>query len=162
MKAFFFAVLMGAATLLGLAPSVAQDRNAMILTVDGAIAGGKARDFSIAELEALGTAQIKTGTPWYDGKVTFEGVSLAKLMEFVGASGTNVSVMALNNYSSELPLSDFVHYGVILALKKDGAYMSVAEKGPLFIIYPFDKHSELNSELYYSRSVWQIRRITVE
>ncbi|MGX7876729.1 hypothetical protein ACVDG5_032300 [Mesorhizobium sp. ORM6] len=60
MKAFFLALLMGAATALGSAPSVAQDRNAVILTVDGAIAGGKARDFSIADLEALGTAQIKS------------------------------------------------------------------------------------------------------
>lgn len=144
------------------APSNAQDLSAVALTVDGQIEGGKPVDFSISELEELGTREIKTSTPWHDGIVTFEGVPLARLMEHVKATGNTAAVLALNNYSTAVPLSDFVDYGVILATRQDGAYMSVSEKGPLFVIYPFDDFHELNSELYYSRSAWQVRSITVE
>ena len=39
--------------------------------------------------------------------------------------------------------------------------MPVRDKGPLFIIYPFDSSAELRSEPYYSRSAWQLRTIEV-
>jgi len=40
--------------------------------------------------------------------------------------------------------------------------MSVRDKGPLFVIYPFDSKAELKSEQYYSRAAWQVRSITIE
>jgi hypothetical protein len=83
-------------------------------------------------------------------------------MKHVGASGETAAVLALNNYRTEVPLSDFTAYSVILATKKDGAYMPVSDKGPFFIVYPFDSFQELKSELYYSRSAWQVRSITIE
>ncbi|MCC2664519.1 MAG: oxidoreductase, partial [Geminicoccaceae bacterium] len=45
-------------------------------------------------------------------------------------------------------------YPVILALKRDGAYMPVRDKGPLFIVYPYDSSPELKHQNYYSRSAW--------
>jgi hypothetical protein len=142
--------------------SHAQDVNSVVLTIDGKIEGGAARDFSIGELEALGTTVIETTTPWHNGKIRFEGVPLQRLMKHVGASGETAAVLALNNYRTEVPLSDFTAYSVILATKKDGAYMPVSDKGPFFIVYPFDSFQELKSELYYSRSAWQVRSITIE
>lgn len=134
----------------------------VVLTIDGAIAGGTPRDFTIEQLEALGTQAIETSTPWHDGVVKFEGVPLAKLMDYVGANGETAYVVALNNYSTEIPIADFAAHGVILASRRDGAAMPVSDKGPLFVIYPFDAEPELNSELYYSRSAWQVRQITIE
>jgi hypothetical protein len=142
--------------------SHAQDVNSVVLTIDGKIEGGAARDFSIGELEALGTTMIETTTPWHDGKVRFEGIPLQRLMTHVGASGETAAVLALNNYRTEIPLSDFATYSVILATKKDGAYMPVSDKGPFFIVYPFDSFEELKNELYHSRSAWQVRSITIE
>jgi hypothetical protein len=92
----------------------------------------------------------------------FEGVPMAKLMEQVGASGQKVVAVALNDYGSEIPIEDFERYGVIIALKRDGEYMPVRDKGPLFIVYPFDSNPELKSQKYYSRSVWQIARLEVK
>ena len=40
--------------------------------------------------------------------------------------------------------------------------MPVRDKGPLFIIYPFDANPELKSQTYYSRSVWQVAKIVVK
>ena len=49
----------------------------------------------------------------------------------------------------------------MLARLFDGKPMPVREKGPLFIIYPFDADERLRSERYYSRSAWQLRTIEV-
>jgi hypothetical protein len=40
--------------------------------------------------------------------------------------------------------------------------MSLREKGPLWIIYPFDSSPEYQTELTYSRSIWQLNRIEVQ
>jgi hypothetical protein len=141
-------------------PAFAGGRDAVVLTIDGRT--GAPRHFSIADLEKLGTEEVRTSTPWHDGDAVFEGVPLSRLMEHVGASGDMAAVLALNNYRTEVPLEDFGRYGVILAMKRDGSYMPVSDKGPLFIVYPFDDFDELNSELYYSRAAWQVRTITIK
>jgi hypothetical protein len=43
-------------------------------------------------------------------------------------------VTALNDYVTEIPAADARKFGVILALKRDGQYMPVSDKGPIFII----------------------------
>src|SRR3990172_775134 len=81
---------------------ISHAQDAVVLTIDGRINGGGARDFSIGQLESLGMATIETSTPWHDGKVKFEGVPLRRLMEHVGASGHTVAVLALNNYRTAI------------------------------------------------------------
>ena len=90
----------------------------------------------------------------------FEGVPMSSLLAHVGATGDMAEVLALNNYRTTIPIADFSAYPVLLALKQDGQYMTVRNKGPLFIIYPFDEFPELRADLYYSRSAWQVRSIT--
>jgi len=136
-----------------------------ILTVTGNIAvtnKGSAAVFDRAMLESLGMTSFETTTPWFSGTVKFEGVRMDKLMETVQAKGQRVAVVALNDYSSELPVEDFAKYGVILALKRNDQYMPVSDKGPLFVVYPFDTNPELKNQKFYSRSVWQVTRIDVK
>lgn len=134
----------------------------VILTIDGNITGGVPLDFTSSELEALGSATVVTSTPWHDGKPAFEGVPMEALLAHVGATGDVAEVLALNNYRTTIPLADFSEYPVLLALQQDGEYMTVRNKGPLFIIYPFDDFDELRTDLYYSRSAWQVRSITIK
>lgn len=136
-----------------------------ILTISGKISvtnKGDTAQFDRPMLEALGMETVETTTPWYNGTVKFEGVSLDKLMKHVGASGERAVVVALNDYSSEIPVEDFSKYKVILALKRDGEYMPVRDKGPLFVIYPFDSNPELKSQTFYGRSVWQVAKIIIK
>ena len=112
-------------------------------------------------LEDLGTVTVETTTPWHNARVRFEGVPLARLMKHVGAKGQKVTAIALNDYSTEIPLSDFEQFGTILAIKRDGEYMPVRDKGPLFVIYPYDSRPELKSQLYYGRSAWQVSKLVV-
>lgn len=144
------------------APAWAAGPPVSILTVSGQITvqGGNAR-FDRDMLESLGTEGFQTQTPWYDKPVRFDGVRMSRLMQAVGATGSTVTAIALNDYSTDIPIADFERFGVILALKRDGAYMPVRDKGPLFIVYPYDRSPELNSQLYYSRSAWQVAKLIV-
>jgi hypothetical protein len=87
---------------------------------------------------------------------------MSVLMKKVGASGTVVEAHALNDYSTLIPAEDFAKHNVILALRKDGEYMPVRDKGPLFIVYPYDSDPELKSQKYYGRSAWQVKELKVK
>ena len=49
----------------------------------------------------------------------------------------------------------------LLAFERNGKPMSVREKGPLWIVYPYDSDAKFQSEVYYSRSIWQLDRLAV-
>jgi hypothetical protein len=147
------------------AGSLAAPVDKPILTVSGKITEtnkDNTAQFDRAMLESLGTVTVETTTPWYNGSVKFEGVSLDKLMHLVGARGSKVRAVALNDYAATVPMEDIAKYKVILALKRDGQYMSVRDKGPLFIIYPYDSQPELRSQVFYARSVWQVKRLEIQ
>ncbi len=136
-----------------------------VLTITGRITNtndGDAAVFDRPMLEALGLNQFETTTPWYSGPVRFEGVRMQRLMQAVGASGESVTAVALNDYTTELPIADFERYGVLLAMKRDGNDMSVRDKGPLFIVYPYDSKPELKAQQFYARSAWQVAKLVVK
>ena len=82
-------------------------------------------------------------------------------MQTVRADGETAVAASLNDYETRIPIADFTRFGVLLALKRNGEYMPVREKGPLFIVYPYDSEPELRSQKYYSRSAWQLARLVV-
>jgi len=146
------------------AADLASPKGPPILQVSGAIEQTNAEGAAVFDrrmLEGLGTITIRTSTPWHEGVVEFEGVLLKDVMSAVGATGTEVTATALNDYSSTLPISDFGKFDVILAMKKNGADMPIRDKGPLFIIYPYDSDPSLRNNDYYSRSVWQVKELRV-
>ncbi|QSR34608.1 hypothetical protein CFI10_06320 [Marinobacterium iners] len=137
----------------------------VILSVEGAISHTNSGDnqmlFDRAMLEQLGMHVLETVTPWNDGVQRYEGPLMRDLLAAVGAKGQEVVVTALNDYSAPVPISDYYTDDVILAIKENGSYMRVRDKGPLFIVYPFDSNPQLNNELTYSRAVWQVKSILV-
>jgi hypothetical protein len=146
------------------AASLGRPTGVPILVVSGKIANtndGSVARFDFNMLEHVGTVTLTTKTPWHDGVVEFEGVPMSALMQVVGAEGTEVVATALNDYRAALPISDFARYAVVLALKRDGKPMPIRDKGPLFIVYPFDSDPDLRTEQYYSRSVWQVKELIV-
>ena len=139
-------------------------KEAVVLTVTGKITATNAEgraDFDLAMLEALPKRATATETPWTKGKVTFEGPLGSALLDKLGASGTVMRIVALNDYAVEVPIEDFRKWPVILATRKNGQPMPVRDKGPIFVIYPFDVDSSLYNEKYFSRSAWQVRSIEV-
>ncbi|ADO49491.1 molybdopterin-dependent oxidoreductase [[Enterobacter] lignolyticus] len=147
------------------ASTTSAPEDKVVLTISGKIGSngqGEPQKFSIADLEKLGVATIETTTPWYDGRMRFDGVSFNKLFDKVNAQGQTVKVVALNDYTISVPVDDLKKFNAILAYKRNGNLMPVRDKGPLFIIYPYDSSPELNNQIYYARSAWQVARIIVQ
>jgi hypothetical protein len=115
-----------------------------------------------SELEAMGLVSVKTTTPWNESVVDFEGVPFTVLLENAKATGVMATVIALNDYSVDVPVSDFADFGTILAIKRNGEYMPVDDQGPFFVIYPFDINPVLQKQPYYGRAVWQVKAVSVE
>lgn len=157
MKAQWFvsALLLAAASAL---PALGQDTLPKLTVESAAGSVTYTRD----DLEKMGLVSVKTSTPWNQGVVDFEGVPLATLLKEAGASGTIATVTALNDYSVDIPTSDFVEFGTILAVKRNGEYMPVDDQGPFFVIYPFDSNPVLQGQPYHGRAVWQVKEITVK
>ena len=89
---------------------------------------------------------------------------LSSLLDVVGAdpAATSLKLTALNDFESPAPIADGRKWPVMLALKRDGEYMSRRERGPIWMIYPQHAYPELGQREYLSRWVWQLKAITVE
>lgn len=167
-------VILALAALAGLAGLVAAPsaraeslpapQGEVILTVSGAIANtnddGLAR-LDMALLEGLPKHSFATSTIWTEGVDTYEGVLLTDLLSAVGATGTNVLAKALNDYEITFPVAEATSDGPLLAYLTNGKAMSVREKGPIWLIFPYDTVEAFRTEQTYARSIWQLDRITV-
>lgn len=146
------------------ADSLPQPSGKVILTVAGDItvtnADGEAR-FDLEMLRALGEHSVTTSEFTGPGVHTFKGVLYSDLLKRVGAKGDMLTAKALDNYVVDIPVQDFKDYPVVLAYEKNGKPLRVRSKGPLLTVYPLDAYPELKSEMYESRSVWHVNRLTV-
>ena len=136
----------------------------VILTVTGAMTSGNTRDgaiFDLALLETFGTASFQTSTQWTEDVSEFKGISLHRLLEKIGADPTAMEVVAINEYQVDVPASDAIEGGPILAWQQSGKLLSVREKGPLWLIYPYDASEIYRTDEIYARSVWQVVQINL-
>ena len=137
----------------------------VIMTVSGAIGQTNVDDtaqFDLDMIESLPSVEFTTSTIWTEGPQTFRGVPLTEFLAAVAADGEAISATTINDYSTTIPVSDAVEDGPIIAYMQNGDYMSRRDKGPLWIVYPYDASIEYRSEMTYSRSIWQLDRIGVE
>lgn len=148
-----------------LAQPLAERHSKAVLTVTGDIGkphGTKVAQFDMDMLSTLPQRTIRTSTPWFPGVSEFTGPLLTDVLALVEPRGNMIKATALNDYSITLPLSDAINHEVVLAVRLNGQLMSIREKGPVFMIYPFDSKKELRSQVYYERSVWQLKSLELQ
>ncbi len=155
------------AGLLLSTPAFALDapKERPILTVTGKIGeknAGEAARFDMKMLAALPQHSFTTSTPWFDKPVKFTGPLLADVLAAVKANGTTIRAVAINDYKITIPVSDASKYPMIMARQIDDKEIGVREKGPLFVVYPFDSDAKLRSSTYYERSIWQLKALEIQ
>ena len=148
-------------------PSLANDMipsGEVILTLSGTSPSDGhqiSATFDLAALKALPKTRFTTTTMWTEGPQQFDGVLLKDLLDLQGVTQGTLQAAAINDYVIEIPVTDAVTGGPIIAYALNGAPMSVRDKGPLWIVYPYDQNTQYQSEVVYSRSIWQLNRLTV-
>lgn len=136
----------------------------ILLTITGKIkhtnAPGVAQ-FDREMLEELGMVTFETETYWTNGIQKFEGVPGKLLMEAVGVTEGKLLIHGLDKYKAKVPVEDLIKHRATVMLKNMGEYLTIAKKGPLWLIYPLDDEQKLLKKQINSRSVWQMRAIDV-
>lgn len=137
---------------------------AVVLTIAGQIQNSNADQgqaaFDLAMLEALPAQSFETTTPWTDGKQKFTGVALKDLLATLGASGARAHAVATNQYEVTFPLSDVTDHGGIIAYRQNDAALP-ADKGPLWIVFPYDNDPKLLEDRFQSASIWNLASLTI-
>ena len=165
-----FAVAFALSHTLAGVPAVFADKTPepagpVVLTVSGAIANESADGvvrLDMDGLAALGAIVVETSTIWTEDTAHFVGVSLRDILDYAGVEGDTIEAVALNDYKVDIPVNEISDDYPIVAYELDGQAMSPRGKGPLWIIYPYDSKAEYQSEVVYSRSIWQLDRIVAK
>ncbi|NRB16439.1 MAG: oxidoreductase [Rhodobacteraceae bacterium] len=118
--------------------------------------------FRLADLKALPVVRFETNTIWTQGVQRFTGVSLAALTRHLGITDGTLVLQAVNDYIVKFPVSGAVEGGPIIAYEHNDAPMSRRNKGPLWIVFPYDSDRDYQTAEIFAMSVWQLIRITVE
>lgn len=136
----------------------------VLLTVSGNIEVTNVDNTAAFDLELLQTLPsetITTATIWTSGINDFTGVPLKEFLEMLGVEEGTIRATAINDYAIEFPVEDGLVEGPVLTYLRNGETMSVRDKGPVWLLFPFDDMPEFQSEKYYSRSIWQLDRIEI-
>lgn len=137
---------------------------AVILTVTGLdtahYPGGEV-SLDLARLQAIGTEQIATASIWTTGVHVYTGVMLRRLAEFLQIDAQHLRLHALNDYSIDFPITEATEAAPMLAFQVDGNLMTVRDKGPIWLVYPYDSDASFRTDQTFARSVWQLDRIAV-
>lgn len=161
-RRLFIRCLIGLA-VAGFASSTDAQSSEPILKVQG-LSSGKQTSIvlDIAAMDKMPKTAFSTATPWHNGVTEFSGVLLKDFLAVTHFSGTKLQIIALNDYEVEADISELQEAGALLATRQNGAIMPVSDKGPIFLVFPFDSRPELQHQTYYSRAVWQIAEINVQ
>lgn len=116
---------------------------------------------SDADLAALPQVEFTTTTIWTEGELTFSGPSLSGLLATLGVADADVEMTAINNYKVRVPREAIETDAPIIANRIDGEPFGVRQKGPLWLVYPYDAEERYRSETVFSYSIWQLTSIRV-
>lgn len=146
--------------------ALALPKSKVVLTVDGLIertnTNGQAV-FDLAMLQSLPVSTVSTSTVVTDGVKRFDGLLVRDLFTRLGVAehAQYVEAIAFNDYRINIPLVDFYQYDVLLATHMDGQRLTLADKGPLWVVYPRDQHRKLQDIRFDYRWVWQLKHLTI-
>jgi hypothetical protein len=139
---------------------VPQPSGPIVLTVSGDALGEIELD--MAAIEAVGLVEYTVEDPFLHREITYTGPLLSELLAAleVDPDATNLHLVALNDYAVDMPVSIAYDYPVVFAIKSDGEYMEIADRGPAMIVLPYD-HYEFERPAADAYWIWQIASIEI-
>ena len=116
-------------------------------------------EFTLSDLQSLPVTEFTTSTIWTAEQQAFTGVEIADLIAHLEIEAEVLHAMALDEYNIDVPMADAVAGGPIIAYFNNGNRMTARDKGPLWIVYPYDTEENFQTEEVYARSVWSLWKI---
>jgi hypothetical protein len=129
-----------------------------IVAFTGRVNAGHPISADMASLNALPSQTLTVYEPFVKKSQTFSGVPFADLLDAAGASGTSVTIHALDDYKATMKISVLRKPGVLLATRVGGKPIALDSGGPVRLVFPATSKAGKDSDLW----VWSIDHITVE
>lgn len=139
----------------------------VLLTVTGDVGTSNAPDgaqFDDAMLAALPQVAFTTGTLWTPAPRRFEGPALSAVLAAAGAADPQpqrIEASAANDYRTLIDPALVGPRAPIVARRIDGAPFGLRDRGPLWVMFPFDDDPAFRTEPIYAQSVWQLVALAV-
>jgi len=103
----------------------------------------EAAQFDYAALQGIGMTTIKADFPMGGDVHEYQGPLLADVLAAAGATGSTVTVKALDGYQVDLDLAEAVANGAVIALKRNGEPFSLGDYGPTHLVFPRAERADL-------------------
>jgi hypothetical protein len=147
--------------------SIPAPTGEVVLTIDGNISQtnvGNSLQLDMATLEKIGVVQYDVNDPFVKEKITYSGVLLSEILKAAGAdaSATTLTLRALDDYSTDMNITDADKWPILVATRANGEYMAIDKNGPLISVFPFDDFPEIDHLTYDALWVWSMHEITVK
>lgn len=138
----------------------------IILTVTGNIGTTNVDEsvqFDMATLESLGEVEYEVTDPFSQEDVVYRGVLMSDFLAVlqVPEDATALGLTALDDYSIDIPLEELTERPVILALRADGEYITIENRGPSRVIFPYG-YFDYDPDIVNSYWIWQIVDVEVQ
>lgn len=95
----------------------------------------RAAVFDLAMLEELGLHEVTIIYAGWPRPARFEGPWLKDVLAAVGVSGKDVTIVALDGFATEIGAAELAAEDWLVAIKRDGRYLDLGQRGPLWIVY---------------------------
>jgi hypothetical protein len=129
-----------------------------LIAFTGRLNGGRPISADMASLNALPRQTVRVFEPFVRKSQSFSGVPFADLLDATRATGTSVTIHALDDYEATLDTDVLREPGVLLATRVDGKAIELDAGGPVRLIFPASSKIGKDTDLW----VWSIDHISVE
>ncbi len=104
---------------------------------------------------------VKTDFPKGGEMVEFTGPTVEDVLKLAGAEGDTVTIQAMDGYAVDIPMSELIGKGGVVALSRDGRDFGIGNFGPTQIVFPRAERADL-ADMPDDWWVWQIYHISVD
>lgn len=153
-------VLLAAALLVTIMTSFGVRADDAVLVLTGKVPGGEVT-LTRDEIAKLPQRQLTEQPTSFPAAINFTGPSLADVLKLAGATGTDLTLTAADDYKVDILGDEMTKYNPILAIEKDGVRMPPDDFGPFFVMWPFKEKPEIDNELFQGKAIWTVVKIEV-
>ena len=114
------------------------------------------------DLLDLPQVTIETSTPWDEEVITFSGPTLKALLTRYNITEGELNLYASNRYQIQVPWDYIEDTTPIIANRMNGNPFSRRQRGPLWLIFPFDSDDRYRSYEVSAMSIWQLISIEID
>lgn len=121
----------------------------------------RAAAFDRAMLESLDQHEVILAYKGWPRTFRFRGPWLRDVLAAAGAGGAaKVTAVALDGFATEIPRAQLESQDWMVAVKRDGRYLNLGQRGPLWIVYPPDGEKATADD--EGRWPWAVFMVLVE